>query len=256
MRLSSFLLMVSFVLLAGCGPKYPNCESDKDCAKEGKGEVCLNGKCSQCKDDKGCPTGQSCSAGVCQEIAGFCSSKTDCNSGEICVDNRCAPGCEVSADCPSGQSCRSGECVDSNRCDADADCVTGQRCESNRCVTPKPVVIEPASKECSLEIVFFSYDSDQITDEQRASLEANASCANASQNTSKTIVIRGYTDPRGTEEYNLTLGERRAQAVKDYLSRLGVSAARLRTFSVGEEYAAGESEDSWLKDRRAELAFE
>jgi peptidoglycan-associated lipoprotein len=60
------------------------------------------------------------------------------------------------------------------------------------------------------------------------------------------------TDPRGTEEYNLALGERRAQAVTRYLSALGVESS-LKARSVGEEMAAGDEDQGWARDRRAEL---
>jgi peptidoglycan-associated lipoprotein len=67
------------------------------------------------------------------------------------------------------------------------------------------------------------------------------------------VTIEGHADERGTREYNLALGERRATAVKDYLVALGISPSRVRTLSYGEERPAvvGSSEAAWAKNRRA-----
>ena len=67
------------------------------------------------------------------------------------------------------------------------------------------------------------------------------------------VQIEGHTDSRGSIEYNLALGERRANAVKSYLQSLGIPAARLKTISYGKErpLVTGESEDAWSKNRRA-----
>ncbi|MBY0354255.1 MAG: OmpA family protein, partial [Rickettsiales bacterium] len=72
-------------------------------------------------------------------------------------------------------------------------------------------------------------------------------------NTGVNIVVEGHCDERGTREYNLALGERRANAAKDYLVSLGVSAARVTTISYGKERAAvtGSNESSWAQNRRA-----
>jgi peptidoglycan-associated lipoprotein len=69
------------------------------------------------------------------------------------------------------------------------------------------------------------------------------------------IQIEGHCDERGTVEYNLALGERRAQSVKNFLTQLGVEAARLSTISYGEEkpVVQGHAEDAWVKNRRAEF---
>jgi peptidoglycan-associated lipoprotein len=72
---------------------------------------------------------------------------------------------------------------------------------------------------------------------------------------SKDIIIAGFTDERGTEEYNRGLGERRAQAVRDALIGMGVNGARLQTVSFGEDMPAdpGSGEEAWAKNRRAEF---
>ena len=72
---------------------------------------------------------------------------------------------------------------------------------------------------------------------------------------SAVIQIEGHCDERGTVEYNLALGERRAQSVKNFLTQLGVEGARLSTISYGEEkpVVQGHTEDAWAKNRRAEF---
>ena len=67
------------------------------------------------------------------------------------------------------------------------------------------------------------------------------------------IIIEGHCDERGTNEYNLALGERRANSAKDYIVNLGVEPSRLKTVSYGEEkpFAEGHSEDAWAQNRRA-----
>jgi peptidoglycan-associated lipoprotein len=71
------------------------------------------------------------------------------------------------------------------------------------------------------------------------------------------VQIEGHCDERGTVEYNLALGERRAQSVKNFLSQLGVESSRLSTISYGEEkpVVQGHTEDAWLKNRRAEFVI-
>jgi peptidoglycan-associated lipoprotein len=83
-------------------------------------------------------------------------------------------------------------------------------------------------------------------------LERDAECIKRSSGIRAVIV--GTTDPRGSEEYNLALGERRAQSAVRYLSALGVDAAHLDSRSTGEEYAAGSDEAGWARDRRADIS--
>jgi peptidoglycan-associated lipoprotein len=251
LRWSPLFGVLAALFLSGCGPKYPNCNKDKDCEKKKAGEVCVNQKCVQCKDDTNCPKGQSCSSGTCQAITGFCESKNDCGQGELCESNKCTPGCEVNADCKAGEKCQKNECVAEGKCSTDADCIAGQKCDGSRCVTSTA-----STGSCTLQNIFFDFDSDEIKGENAKILSANAECANTKDNASKKIVIKGYTDPRGTEEYNLSLGDRRAQVVRDYMTRLGLDPARVRIFSVGAEFAVGGDESGWQKDRRAEISFE
>lgn len=102
-----------------------------------------------------------------------------------------------------------------------------------------------------LVTVQFEYDRSTLTSEAKKDLAGNAEWIKS--NPSSSIQIEGHCDNRGTIEYNLALGERRAQAVKNYLVGLGVPTARLNVISYGEEkpLVDGESEEAWSKNRRA-----
>ncbi|MEW5876004.1 MAG: peptidoglycan-associated lipoprotein Pal [Candidatus Zixiibacteriota bacterium] len=104
-----------------------------------------------------------------------------------------------------------------------------------------------------LRVIYFDFDQYNLRDDARRDLDFNAEVLK--QNPDAVLVIEGHCDERGTNEYNLALGERRAQAAKDYLSRLGVDASRLSIISYGEERpsAMGHDEAAWSKNRRAEF---
>ena len=101
------------------------------------------------------------------------------------------------------------------------------------------------------DTVNFDFDSAELSVSARSTL--NRQSAFLSVNPDLMIVIEGHADERGTREYNLALGERRATAVRDYLVAKGINAARVRTVSYGKERPAvsGSDEASWAKNRRA-----
>lgn len=101
-----------------------------------------------------------------------------------------------------------------------------------------------------LENVFFDYDKSDLTDTARSSLQKDADWMKRWSSTS--VTIEGHADSRGTNEYNLALGERRASATRDYLVSLGVPATRLSTVSKGEEqpFCQEENETCWSQNRR------
>jgi peptidoglycan-associated lipoprotein len=103
--------------------------------------------------------------------------------------------------------------------------------------------------------VFFPLDSAELDETGRAIATANASVLK--KYTTWGITIEGHCDERGTAEYNLALGERRAVAVKTYLSSLGISPERIRTVSYGKEFPfdMGHSEDAWAKNRRGHFVI-
>lgn len=99
--------------------------------------------------------------------------------------------------------------------------------------------------------VFYGYDSSVLTAEAQDTLQRQADWLKSNQNVN--IVLEGHCDERGTREYNLALGERRATAARNYLVSLGVPAGRVNTVSYGKERPAvlGSDEGAWAKNRRA-----
>ena len=102
-------------------------------------------------------------------------------------------------------------------------------------------------------IVYFDFDSYVVKDEYRPVVEANAKVLTTNPN--RKMAVQGHTDDRGSSEYNLALGQRRAEAVVKSLTLLGVKPAQVEATSFGKERPAvqGENEEAWAKNRRAEL---
>jgi peptidoglycan-associated lipoprotein len=208
------LVMAGAVVLGvGCGPAYPNCGEDSDCHQ---GEYCVNGRCQLCRGDADCPTGQSCADGRCEPTAGYCTTNEQCADGEECRDNRCT------------------------------------RVASTQSDLPPPVTDEtPGTSPCDIAAIYFEFESNDLTAATRDQLQTVARCM--TERNYAHLHLTGNCDPRGTEEYNLALGDRRARAVRDYLLSLGVEAPKLSVSSNGEEYARGEDESTWSRDRSVAL---
>ncbi len=107
----------------------------------------------------------------------------------------------------------------------------------------------------SVRRIYFDFDSSSIDDESRAVIEAHA--AYLADNSEVKVHLEGHTDERGTREYNLALGERRAQSVERMLRVLGIAADRITTVSYGEEkpVAPEHNESAWRLNRRAEIVY-
>ena len=116
---------------------------------------------------------------------------------------------------------------------------------------PSSASVDAINDNSPLKPVFFQYDSDTLDDLARKILSDNATVLKS--NGTWAITIEGHCDERGTAEYNLALGDRRALAARDYLVSLGVPADRLNTVSYGKEFPfdAGHQETSWALNRRA-----
>jgi peptidoglycan-associated lipoprotein len=101
--------------------------------------------------------------------------------------------------------------------------------------------------------IYFDFDAALVRDDARTTLQGLGDFL--SQNPARRVTITGHTDERGTEEYNIALGDERAKSAKLYLVRLGVSAERVNTVSYGKGRPAvdGAGEDSWSKNRRDEF---
>jgi peptidoglycan-associated lipoprotein len=122
-------------------------------------------------------------------------------------------------------------------------------------VSDKPMDTDPqgsdSGKIAGLNTVHFDYDKDRLTSDAKKQLGENAEWIKAHAN--YTIQVEGHTDARGSIEYNLALGERRAKSVKSYLQGLGIDTKRVTIISYGKEKPVdnGDGEGAWAKNRRA-----
>ncbi len=108
-----------------------------------------------------------------------------------------------------------------------------------------------ASRESPLKDIFFDFDKSTMRNDAKPNLNENLQWLNA--NPAEQITIEGHCDERGTAEYNLGLGERRAKAIRDYLVAAGIDAKRIKTVSFGKErpFVMGHDEAAWTWNRRA-----
>jgi peptidoglycan-associated lipoprotein len=120
---------------------------------------------------------------------------------------------------------------------------------------PGPSISQQAFQDFQNQDIFFDFDKYDLRTDARATLDRKASFLN--QNPSVRSQIEGHCDERGTNEYNLALGERRANAARQYLTTAGVSPARLTTISYGEERPLdpGQNEAAWARNRRAHFVI-
>jgi len=107
-----------------------------------------------------------------------------------------------------------------------------------------------------LEDVFFDFDKSVVREDAKASLNRNLAWLKA--NAGVKIALEGHSDERGTNEYNLALGERRAKSVQEYLVAAGIAADRIKTISYGEErpFVLGHDESAWRYNRRGHFAVQ
>ena len=103
--------------------------------------------------------------------------------------------------------------------------------------------------------IYFEYDSSEISSDYRSTVEAHS--LYLQQNPSTSVILEGHGDERGSREYNLALGERRAKAVKQQMLLLGANSNQIRLVSYGEERPAsdGHDESSWQQNRRVEILY-
>ena len=111
--------------------------------------------------------------------------------------------------------------------------------------------VQAAATAVTVSDINFDFDKSNIRPDAREILKTNADVF--LKNSASAIVIEGYCDERGTAEYNMALGQRRAQETKKYLGNLGIKESRMKTISYGEERPLdpGHNEEAWDKNRRA-----
>ena len=217
--------VVCLAFATGCPPKYPKCSTDKDCHEK---EYCVNGMCQQCRSDADCGGGK-CNAGRCEQAP---------VQSTACTDD---------SQCPDGQSCINGAC---KPCTADDQCGEGGKCNAGRCQRAGAGGPPPNAK-CTLEPVYFDFNESVLTTEATAAIDRDADCIKKNNHG---VTLTGRTDPRGTEEYNLALSDKRAQSVKSRMSQLGVSSD-MKINARGEMDATGKDEAGWAKDRRVDVSW-
>lgn len=122
--------------------------------------------------------------------------------------------------------------------------------DNDKAPPPSP---EMTGERLSLEDAFFDFDDFSLRTDAKSALEKDGKYLE--KNSATRIVIEGHCDERGSVEYNLALGEKRARAAKDYLVSYGIPTTRLTTISYGKErpFDTGHDESSWAKNRRAHI---
>jgi len=118
---------------------------------------------------------------------------------------------------------------------------------------PPPPPPPPAKEPAELERVYFGFDSTQATQDSQDAIEHDVKVLQ--ENPETRVEIQGHADERGTTEYNLALGQRRAESIKDKMTAMGISGSRLMTISYGEErpLVDGHNEVAWSQNRRVEF---
>ncbi len=115
--------------------------------------------------------------------------------------------------------------------------------------------LDPQARALMQQSIFFDYDSYAVKDQYRSTIDANGKFLNA--NRARKVIVQGNTDERGGSEYNLALGQKRAEAVAKSLALLGATASQVEAVSFGKERPAvqGSDESAYAKNRRAELNY-
>lgn len=232
------LALLSALVLAGCPARlqYPECKVDPDCKDHG--QVCVTGFCRQCREDAQCKAGELCKDNGCLAKP-ECAETKDCPAGQRCAAGKCAPECSeatAETDCGKGRKCNAGRCAAEEECVADADCSDGRACVAGLCKAQGGVMnssLQSRLGDCEVKAVYFDFDEATLSKDSTSAIAENWKCLSAGG--FKKLVLSGHTDERGTTEYNLALGSRRAEAVRKYLQGLGAEARKLRAVSFGEE---------------------
>jgi peptidoglycan-associated lipoprotein len=220
-RASIFAALAFAAVLTACPspPKNGECKSSKDCESQaGFGKICVSGQCAECAADADCKAGFSCKANKCEPKP----------APPVAVSEAPRPECVADADCGSGKGCQGGKCVST---------------------------VEPACADATAFTVYFGFDQASVNADSAASLKKLAACL--VKYPARRVQFDGHCDDRGTTQYNLALGKKRAEAVKKYLGDLGVSAT-IDTNTLGKEQPVCReaTEACWARNRRVELKLE
>lgn len=280
-RLAPFTVVAALAVPAmlaftGCkAPPYPQCKKDKHC-KVNLGEKCVDGKCQNCTTDTDCATKAPADATtpwVCADFRCQDPNALDGATTEGAGDGKGDP-CAQSGDCINGWICREGTCdacVDDIECDGgtcdfstgqcttagggagscqnDDECQMDEICDQGMCVFSD---ITGGTDPCGLQAIFFDFDSPKIKSEAADQLKGLADCM---MSQGRLVYLEAHADPRGTEEYNILLTDKRGQSVKRFLEDLGVTGENMQVISKGSLESTGSNESDWSKDRRVEFIW-
>lgn len=242
--IAALALVLGFAATScGDSSKKPGCKTDKDCKNP---LVCAANTCVQCTTDAQCSGGQKCLGNACV-AAPECTSDETCPPGQVCQAGKCK-ACAADSECGPGGKCEAGACQRAKKCSKDEDCADDEDCTNGICV--RAGASTGADASCPLATVYFAFDDSTVQASERDRLAANVACVEKTKG--KNVYLVGHTDSSGTEEYNIALSERRAQAVADYMSRLGSDPARLQVVPKGETEPTGLGDD---RDRRVEFQW-
>lgn len=252
-KCSLFVLLLVTAGLMNCKPQYPNCKSDDHCRVDSHlGDVCVNGTCQECLEDIQCTASKGddfyCNAGRCDarpEEVSTCAISDDCTEGYacqkgICVEALTSRTCEQDLDCDAATACIAGTCQE--RSAIDATLASSEHCRAFK-----------ASSVDQAQLVNFAFNNHELSQETITYLQNAAECLK--DRPTLQIVLEGHCDERGTQEYNLALGEKRANTVKGYLRNLGVATARIQTRTLGENKprCLQPTEECYSQNRRVEF---
>lgn len=144
-----------------------------------------------------------------------------------------------------------GRSIDAESAEADGAQAYGAEEEERSAMSE----LNDPNSPLSTRIIYFEYDSSEVQPEYRSVVEAHA--AFLANHPDQSVTLEGHADERGSREYNLALGERRAESIKQQMTLLGASSSQIRTVSYGEERPAVDGHDdyAWSQNRRVEILY-
>lgn len=232
----TLFIAFSLIFVTGCPDKKvktPQCKTDKDCKKG----HCLNGQCTECALDE------------------------HCGENEVCKEGKCADkeakSCQTQSDCGDGQACKDGKCIKAE-CKTDEDCEEPKECQAGICVGPEDLKAQVGStcaEVCTIDGIPFGYDMHTLLEESQNYLRKTVLACLEKAPKQCLLRIVGRTDNRGTNEYNLALGDRRARQIRKYLVRLGGEKNRMVVMPIGELEASATSDPGFSEDRKARFEW-
>jgi peptidoglycan-associated lipoprotein len=219
-------------------PKNGECKTSADCAAQsGYGKVCVEGRCQECGQDG------------------------DCQTGFVCRADKCVPKpqCAADNDCAAGQMCQGERCVarPAGTCGSDRDCAEGT-CQNGQCVVqkaePPAPTVPPECLDAANFTIHFDFDKSLVTSDSEATLQRLANCLKVAP--AQQVQVQGNCDERGTTQYNLALGNRRAEAARKYLSDLGVGNVDAVSFGKEHPLCREKNEGCWSRNRRDDFQIQ